>query len=477
MARSNKASKTNTEKADTPPTMRELFPQHYRPSESDFDGLFQNCIVAVDANVLLDFYRVQEKTREDLCNIFAGFQERFWVPYQAGLEFQRNRLKVRDEQRTLAAKVQVGLEESHAQLVALLQAHQHHAFLNAPSLLERIAALIDSIVSEIQHQIEAYPAANADDPLHERITDLVGAKIGHPYSSEKREELTRDAKTRFAAKVPPGYKDSQKEGDEAYGDFFVWRELLDKAQEVQRPIVFVTRDVKEDWMQKVGGRSIGPRPELVAEMFAEANVRFHLYETSRFMQYAREFFNQQVSEASIEEVRDLPAVASETEEGVLTEPQQRETVPQSPFDISRTGSIYALYKRNALSGFSNPYEAFVKRSIKSQQLQLDRFNSAHYEAVRKAYASFIENAPLQELVESILNANRFTHVGELIAARDSLWSGIIGSSAQQALLAAIEADTSEASRLNSQVQTEEAESGAESETSITTDSESSIEPT
>lgn len=323
--------------------MRELFRQNYQPNESDFDELLQNCIVAVDANVLLDFYRVQKETREELFSIFEGFQERFWVPYQAGMEFQRNRLKVRDEQRTQAAKVQEGLRDAHSQLATLLQAHQRHAFLNTPSIMERVTDLIEGLISDIQKQVEAYPIVTADDPLHERITDLVGEKIGQPYTLEKRNDLTKDAKSRFAAKVPPGYKDSHKEGDEAYGDFFVWRELLDKARESQQPVVFVTRDVKEDWVQRVGGKTIGPRPELIAEMFAEAGVRFHLYETARFMDYAGKFLEQQVSPESIEEVRNLPTEeVSDELEYATEEPQQSAAVSRSVSDSSRLGVALAL---------------------------------------------------------------------------------------------------------------------------------------
>ena len=50
-----------------------------------------------------------------------------------------------------------------------------------------------------------------------------------------------------------------------FGDFFLWKELLEHGKEQKRPIIFVTDDKKEDWWLKVKGRTLGPRPELIAE--------------------------------------------------------------------------------------------------------------------------------------------------------------------------------------------------------------------
>lgn len=51
-----------------------------------------------DANVLLTLYRLGKATQEKMLAIFRGLGERLFVPYQAALEFQRNRLVVIDDQ-------------------------------------------------------------------------------------------------------------------------------------------------------------------------------------------------------------------------------------------------------------------------------------------------------------------------------------------------------------------------------------------
>ncbi|WP_256809155.1 PIN-like domain-containing protein [Bradyrhizobium sp. Bra64] len=95
----------------------------------------------------------------------------------------------------------------------------------------------------------------------------------------------------------------KKEGSEAYGDYFIWKEALDKAKEVQKPVVIITDDVKDDWWLEFRGQKIGPRPELVAEMMAYSGQRFYLYTLSQFLDYATGFLNQRIDPAAIQEIR------------------------------------------------------------------------------------------------------------------------------------------------------------------------------
>ena len=72
---------------------------------------------------------------------------------------------------------------------------------------------------------------------------------------------------------PPGYADAKKPDEERYGDLIIWYEMLDLAAEGQLPILFVTEDAKEDWWWIADGERIGPREEIVHEMWARAGHR------------------------------------------------------------------------------------------------------------------------------------------------------------------------------------------------------------
>src|SRR5262249_24633967 len=74
--------------------MPNLFPGYYRPTEEEFSALWQECVFAFDANVLLNVYRYSQATRERFLEILDRLRERIWLPYQAALEYQENRLRV-----------------------------------------------------------------------------------------------------------------------------------------------------------------------------------------------------------------------------------------------------------------------------------------------------------------------------------------------------------------------------------------------
>jgi len=49
--------------------LKNLFPGHYKPSEEEFQKLWDKCIFVFDTNILLNVYRYSEKTRDRLFEI------------------------------------------------------------------------------------------------------------------------------------------------------------------------------------------------------------------------------------------------------------------------------------------------------------------------------------------------------------------------------------------------------------------------
>jgi hypothetical protein len=81
--------------------------------------------------------------------------------------------------------------------------------------------------------------------------------------------------------------------------------MIDHARNLRRPIVFVTDDVKEDWYWRYEGKTIGPRPELIAEMADKAGVFFYCYKTDQFMSYAKKYLHTVTADKAIEEVKQI----------------------------------------------------------------------------------------------------------------------------------------------------------------------------
>ncbi len=68
-------------------------------SEADFKSLWKTAVFVFDANVLLNLYRYQSPTRDDLLKVLEKLGDRIWIPYHVGLEFERNRLIVIADQK------------------------------------------------------------------------------------------------------------------------------------------------------------------------------------------------------------------------------------------------------------------------------------------------------------------------------------------------------------------------------------------
>jgi PIN like domain len=224
------------------------------------------------------------------------------------LEFHQGRLGVISEQHAVyrslrdllqrtqesAEKVLGGLRKDSVVNVENLR----HAFRNG---IGRIQRGIDSV--ESRHPLTLRQAVKSD-PVLDEVSELFAGKTGRHHEAEQNEKLLQEAQQRINDKIPPGYADAGK-NDGAMGDVVLWLELLEWASQQENPIILVTDDQKEDWYRKEGSTVVGPRPELVAEMRDRAGVEFYLYTFRNFLQYARTYLLADVSERTLDEVRDV----------------------------------------------------------------------------------------------------------------------------------------------------------------------------
>src|SRR5260370_1401211 len=82
-----------------------------------------------------------------------------------------------------------------------------------------------------------------------------------------------------------------------FGDYIVWRQLLDQCKSEAKPAFFVTSDVKEDWWQESMGAKLGALPRLREEFQRETGQEFHLYETTHFIEVFAPKFKVEHQEA------------------------------------------------------------------------------------------------------------------------------------------------------------------------------------
>jgi hypothetical protein len=127
--------------------MRKTFPGYYRPSEREFRQLWDSCLFVLDANVLLNLYRYSDETRKKLLDILRMIEPRLWVPHQAALEYQRNRLEVISAQREAYQQIEQLLVDTNKKLGSQLKSYKRHPLID-------IEGLIASINTTFQAQAE-----------------------------------------------------------------------------------------------------------------------------------------------------------------------------------------------------------------------------------------------------------------------------------------------------------------------------------
>ena len=297
--------------------MREAYRGYYPPSRDELDELWTVGLVVLDTNTLLNFYRYTTSTVEDFWRILQRLAERLWIPHQVGLEFQRGRIGVMEQQTAAFDTALEAIRNGPSALESALKRFRNHPALNGASLVERYRHAVEPLVAEVTRQAAAHgqqgPPNYLEDPTWDRLTTLLAGKVGPPFSSEELECLYTEGRTRYEQKIPPGFRDAAKPEPTRFGDFILWKQILKHASHEGRPVVFVTDDEKEDWWRVEHGRTLGPRVELVEEFWGACGKRVHFYTPDRFLKYAGERTTTTVSAATLGEARTVSDTARNQE--------------------------------------------------------------------------------------------------------------------------------------------------------------------
>lgn len=284
--------------------MKKMFPAYFRPTESSFSTLWKNCIFSVDANVILNLYRYSPETRQELEKTLSSVKDQLFIPHQAAKEFLKNRLGVtagQADEYTKSSKI-VG------ELATMLTNKKKHPFLDVDELKE-FSEYSTKLLRQLEsHRTELLNRLNADEIL-DFIESLFSDATGSPLSDTELKAILSEGEVRYQSEIPPGYKDGKKDasGDpnRKFGDLIVWKQLIKKAKEASKPIIFITDDKKEDWWLEQSGKTIGPRTELREEFIKETAHDFWMYTVDRFMEECARVSNTKVNEQAIAEIIEV----------------------------------------------------------------------------------------------------------------------------------------------------------------------------
>lgn len=288
--------------------MKDLFPGHFKESESHLREVWDTSLFVFDANILLNLYRYSDTTRSEFLRILQKIKNRAWLPHRAAEEYLNNRLNVIDQQEK-------SYDETTKAIVSLksdLENSRQHPFVSSETM-DKVSPVFDELCEELKKNRAVHTARISNDEIKDAIATIFESRVGPPYEKEKLQEIILEGEERYKQKVPPGFKDGPKSGDsdvfvekcKKYGDLIVWLQVIDKSIDSGKGIVLVTDDKKEDWWERFKGKTVGPLPELVKEFKERTRNTFHMYQADRFLELARENLDEQVSDDVVEEVREV----------------------------------------------------------------------------------------------------------------------------------------------------------------------------
>lgn len=373
--------------------MRDGFRGYFRPSAAELDELWQQGEIVIDANVLLHLFRYPASLRQQLISLLQKQRDRLWLPHQVALEFHRGRWNVIGEQEAKFDAVDKALADAQAPILeAIKELHRLEA-AESEALRQKLADAL-RMFEQALHDHRADWGSH--DDIFTAVVDLYDRRVGAPFDAEQLQTARTEGAARFEKRIPPGFADQSKlEEDLRYGDYLLWKQLLEHVAETQKSVIFVTDDGKEDWWIRSSGKQRSPRPELVEEFHdASGGRRIHIYNVKQFLLFAADR-GEPVSPEAAEEARRAQE---------LTE---REAERRALYDAAGRAAA-----RNLTEAVRSSPGYSVGDAIAAIDRRRDAGSTEHLDALRRAYNLSSPSDRADRIAET-LRAALPTRVSEL----------------------------------------------------------------
>lgn len=359
--------------------MKSHFSQYYRISNNDLLGKFEDCIFIFDACALLDIFRLKQDLVDDIFKVIEHYKEQIRIPYQAASEY------FKDINVVLTKQID-NINASKKSFDDFSQTFQ--AQRNYPYITDATSKLLARLKKQIEIDFSSQTKYIEDQLIYgshqNKLFNLLEGKVLKPFSPEEISEIEKEGEQRYSDKIPPGWKDASK-GDNRYGDLINWKEILRFAKESGKSIIYVSNDVKEDWVAKVKGKKIGVLPQLLEEFYTavgNSDQLFHVYTLDRFLAFINDHDKDVISKEAVQDIQ----VSIEK--------------PQTPFSM-----FEYIQKMNKV--FKTPEYITKLQEIDEAYKKISKLNGSIWSDECMDQKDFVDNADRdsQKLIQNLENEN------------------------------------------------------------------------
>ena len=234
-----------------------------------------DALCVLDTNTLLVPYGTDPSSLEAIRNTYQRLlkDDRLRVPAHVAREFAKNR-----PERLKAVYDQLAKRQS-----------VEYSRIQYPLLLAELSEfkLLTEAEAEFQSKLKAYQAAtktlldrvrlwNWDDPVSLMYRDMFNGNVIVDLKLSS-DDLSKDFAFRHLHKVPPGYKDGDKDIN-ASGDLIIWKTILEIGRKEKKDLILVSGDEKSDWWYRASEGALYPRFELLDEYRRLSDGKtFHIF--------------------------------------------------------------------------------------------------------------------------------------------------------------------------------------------------------
>lgn len=285
-------------------------------------------LIVIDTNYLLSILRLSPDLATKYITALTNNKKNIYVPYIVALEFNFNKSNVKyDNKKSVAAideiinNIKTMLSESQNKLSKILLTDQ----------LNIIKEHSDDYIKKLNKDLIRIKETDRQKKDHETYNSLIesiSTKIGEKPTQSLIDSIEKEGIERYEKEIAPGYEDeknksgSRKYDDityqRKYGDLLIWKDVIDKAKKLKKKrVVFVTDDgisgKKNDLFYKINGNTIGPKIEMMDELYKESNADLYILRN--------EYFVSETVELDEQQKRDIRNLLNSNEE--LTELSKR----------------------------------------------------------------------------------------------------------------------------------------------------------
>lgn len=322
----------------------------FKIDENIEKSLFETSLIFFDTSALLDFYYFSEENRTEVEEkLFKPLAERLWITAQSEYEFLKNREKViskpTETYTNLFTKGKSQKDGGHIEEIEKLlfqlkpivskeirghfktlqertSKNNKHPYLDGFSFSAINAAtheleqtidqyektfqqFKDDLLDAVELQKNKLKSLGTQDSILETFEKYFN--VTKKFSYDEIINIIQEGVFRYDNEIPPGYLDEEeKVGFQKYGDLILWKQLLIEAKKLNKNVILVINDMKEDWWfiddKKI---PLAPRHELITEFNDYTGNKIWLYDINDFLFKSNKYIATTIDNQTIEDIKDV----------------------------------------------------------------------------------------------------------------------------------------------------------------------------